>query len=148
MSEPALGTPLFFYGTLVDPDVLGLVIGRPVADSVLELATLPGWRRVRVRGASYPMLLPAPGERVEGRLWRHASAADLARLDAYEGEGYRRVICEVERGAGERLAAQVYLPRPGALEPTEEPWDLDAWRARFKPLYLGRGPDIVAADLP
>lgn len=140
--------PLFFYGTLMDPDVLGLVVGRPVADCALEPAILRGWRRVGVRGASYPMLVPAPGGKVEGRLWRGASSADLERLDAYEGPAWRLVLVEVELTSGERVAASVYLVIEGALESTDEPWELAHWQARHKPRYLVHGAGLVDADLP
>ena len=140
--------PLFFFGTLMDPDVLGLVIGRPVARAALEPARLEGFRRLRVEGASYPMLVADPEGVVEGRLWREASAADRARLDAYEGEGYERVPVEVETASGERLVAEVYLGRPGRLRPSVEPWDLASWQARFKRHYLAHGEELVGAELP
>jgi gamma-glutamylcyclotransferase (GGCT)/AIG2-like uncharacterized protein YtfP len=140
--------PLFFFGTLMDPDVLGLVIGRPVARAALEPARLEGFRRLRVEGASYPMLVADPEGVVEGRLWREASAADRARLDTYEGEGYERVPLEVETTTGERLLAEVYLVRPGRLRPSAEPWDLASWQARFKRHYLAQGEALVGAELP
>jgi gamma-glutamylcyclotransferase (GGCT)/AIG2-like uncharacterized protein YtfP len=140
--------PLFFFGTLMDPDVLGLVIGRPVARAALEPARLSGFRRLRVEGASYPMLVADPQGVVEGRLWRGATAADLRRLDAYEGEGYERVPIEVETASGERLRAEVYLARPGRLRPSGEPWDLASWQARFKRHYLAHGEELVGAELP
>jgi hypothetical protein len=140
--------PLFFFGTLMDPDVLGLVIGRPVAAAALEPARLSGFRRLRVEGASYPMLVFDPEGVVEGRLWREASAADRGRLDAYEGPGYARGTIEVLTAAGERLAAEAYLARPQHLRPSGEPWDLAAWQARFKPRYLAHGVELVGAELP
>jgi hypothetical protein len=140
--------PLFFFGTLVDPDILGLVIGRPVEPGELEPARLFGFRRVRVQGASYPMLVPDPAGRVEGRLWRGGTAEERARLDAYEGPGYRLEPVVVETASGDRAAALVYQAVPGALRPTDEAWDLASWQARFKPLYLAQGPALVGAELP
>lgn len=142
------GLPLFFFGTLVDPDILGLVIGRSVEPGELEPSRLPGFRRVRVQGASYPMLVPDPAGLVEGRLWRGGTAEERARLDAYEGPGYRLELVRVETRSGERVAALVYQAVPGALRPTDEAWELAAWQARFKPLYLARGEALVGAELP
>lgn len=146
--SPPEPLPLFFFGTLMDPDILGLVIGRPVDARELEPAGLSGFRRVRVQGASYPMLVPDPAGLVEGRLWRGGDRRERARLDAYEGPGYRLEPVTVETRSGERVAALVYRAVPGALRPTEEPWELAAWQARFKPLYLGRGENLIAAELP
>lgn len=146
--RPADPPPLFFFGTLMDPDILGLVIGRPVDSRELEPAGLSGFRRVRVAGASYPMLVPDPAGFVEGRLWRGGTASERARLDAYEGPAYRLEPVVVETRSGERVAALVYLAVPGSLRPSEEPWELAAWQARFKPLYLARGEALVGAELP
>lgn len=140
--------PLFVFGTLLDRDILSFVIGRPVDPGALEPARLRGFRRVRVEGASYPMLVPDPGGCVEGALWRPRGAADLARLDAYEGPAYRRARVEVDTVAGGRVPAEAYRAVPGALEPTDEPWELAAWLARFKAAYLARGEDLTAAELP
>ncbi|MCS6781008.1 MAG: gamma-glutamylcyclotransferase [Geminicoccaceae bacterium] len=146
-SPPEL-PPLFFFGTLMDPDILGLVIGRRVEEGELEPARLTGFRRVRVAGASYPMLVPDPEASVEGRLWRGGTASERARLDAYEGPGYRLEPVVVEARGGERVEALVYRAVEGALRPSGEPWELALWQARFKPLYLARGEDLLGAELP
>lgn len=144
MSSP----PLFFYGTLMDLDLLGFLIGRSVDPSELLPARLRGARRVRVRGASFPMLVPDPRATVEGRVWYGGTAAERARLDAYEGPAWRLVPVEVQLTSGERVAVAVYRVVEGALEPTDEPWDLAHWQARHKPRYLAHGAGLVDADLP
>lgn len=135
MSEP----PLFVFGTLLDSEVLERVLGRAIAPDALEPARLAGFRRVRVRGASYPMLVVDPGSEVEGALLRGLDAAARARLDAYEGPAYRLAPVEVVDSAGARVQALVYEAVPGALEPSEEPWDLARWQARDKVAFLARG---------
>lgn len=146
--SPPEPLPLFFFGTLMDPDILGLVIGRPIDPRALEPARLPGFRRVRVEGASYPMLVPDQAAGVEGRLWYGGGAEERARLDAYEGPAYRLEPVVVETTSGERVTALVYQVVPGSLRSSEEPWELAAWQARFKPLYLARGEALVGAELP
>lgn len=147
-SEEAAVEPLFFFGTLMDPDILGLVIGRNVAAEELEPAVLRGFRRVRVRGASYPMLVADASGRVEGVLWRGVRAADRLRLDAYEGAGYRRTAINVETRTGETVRAQVYCAVPGQLTPTDEEWDLGVWRKRFKSEYVRFGKSLWRAYPP
>ncbi len=60
----------FFYGTLMDPDVVARVAGGHRGPTPLEPADAEGFARVYVAGVSYPMLVPRPGGRVEGRLAR------------------------------------------------------------------------------
>ena len=52
----------FFYGTLMDRDVLACVLARPVIAAALKPATLRGWRRCSVRGASYPVVVRDRGQ--------------------------------------------------------------------------------------
>ncbi len=66
----------FFYGTLCDADVLKLILGYRPSPRQLRPARLPGWRRKRPRGRSYPVLLRAAGSQVAGLLFRPARASD------------------------------------------------------------------------
>src|SRR3954451_21868760 len=65
--------PLFFFGALMDLDVLAYLLERPVDLDDLQPATIAGFRRVRAAGASYPVLVPEAGGKVEGRLLRRAN---------------------------------------------------------------------------
>ncbi len=58
-------------------------------------ATLQGFRRQRVRGASYPSLQRCDGHVVAGIVYLDVAPADLAALDAFEGEDYRRITVQV-----------------------------------------------------
>lgn len=140
--------PLFFFGTLMDAEVLGLVIGRRVGEGDLEPARLAGFRRVQAMGASYPVLVPDPAGLVEGRLFRGATAAERARLDAYEGEAYRLGPVTVEDAAGRTVGALAYLAVPGRIAPSPEPWELGDWQARHKAAYLARGAALLDAGPP
>ena len=92
---------LFAYGTLMWPEVLEAVMGRRLASTP---ATLAGFKRLRVRGASYPVVVPSAGGRVEGVLYRGLSHGELRRLDAFEGGEYDRVERTVDG-----VLAQVYV---------------------------------------
>jgi hypothetical protein len=48
----------FFYGTLMDAAVRAAVLGRALPADAVIAAELAGWRRVRRRGATYPVLGP------------------------------------------------------------------------------------------
>ena len=124
----------FFYGTLLDRTVRARVIGR--ADLPMRRAALAGWRRVSAADGDYPILLRAPGGAVEGLVARGITAAEAARLDAYEGAGYVRRLCPVRTGTG-HLAAWAYLPVAGHAH-DRRPWDLDLWRRTRRRRYLAR----------
>ena len=79
---------LFFYGSLMDRELLALVIGRATDGLSIEAATLHGFDRRRVRDESFPILVPHTGGRVEGVLVTDLTAADIARLQFYEGSDY------------------------------------------------------------
>lgn len=102
--------PLFAYGTVLDPTFLGHLLERPVDT---EPAALLDFQLVDLPELPSPVICEAPGQRVPGRLYRHLSAEDYARIDAYQGvaEGlYERVEAEVGGGSSDSAEqAFVYL---------------------------------------
>ena len=141
--------PLFFFGTLTDLDVLAYVLGRPVDLDDLEPAALDGHRRVRARDASYPLLVPADDDIaiVTGVLLRRATRRDVARVNHFEGGEYRaelRLVRALRDGVGRR--AWLYAALEG-LAATDEPWELEAWRALHKPGFFAAC-DGWMADCP
>jgi hypothetical protein len=126
--------PVFFFGTLTDLDVLAHVLGRPLDLDDLEPATLDGHRRVRARDASYPLLIAAPfgAAAVPGLLLRRASRRDIARVNHFESGEYRAELRPVRAlRDGTTRRAWLYVALEG-LAPTDEAWDLEAWRALHK----------------
>ena len=66
-------------------------------------------------------------------------AAALARLDAFEGLMYVRRTLGVEREAGGRLFAQVWVLAPGReAEPSSEAWDPQAFAASDLRAFVAR----------
>ena len=123
---------LFFYGTLLDPDVRSLVLGRPVP---LSPARLDGWRRATARGRSFPIILRQPNAAVEGGVTPPLPASALGRLKAYEGPEYTLVRCRPQLAAGGAVAAGVFRPA-ARLIASSEPWELAAWQVAAKPRYI------------
>ncbi len=80
---------MFFFGTLMDVDVLEAVLGHPMPADAREPALLSGWKRVAMAGRAYPMLISHPTGSVDGHLVRNLSEQDRLRLDHYEGAEYR-----------------------------------------------------------
>ena len=86
-----------------------------------QVAMIPGtWRHGTVCGhllpdgwgaaLGYPAIeLDPAGPKVAVQVLEHPSLPDhWERLDVFEGEGYRRAVCEVDLG-GETIAASIYV---------------------------------------
>lgn len=147
----------FFYGTLMDSDVLARVVGHPVPAERIANARISGFRRVRARNGSYPILLPAdPADQVSGLVVEGLDANDACRLRAYEGPGYdlvpRHVVLEPD---GRVVEALVFLPNERQAG-SDAGWDLAAWQARDKadfwdshfPMENDRDVQLVAREVP
>lgn len=125
----------FFYGTLMDEDVRRAVLGvRALAP--LESATLEGWRRVKMAGVSYPMIVRARNHKVDGILMHGIDRRAHELLQEYEGAEYAMIGVEV-RTADARISARMFVPRPGLPVRGRAPWDLVTWQRRHKRRFLG-----------
>lgn len=127
----------FFYGTLMDADVRYAVLERFDAAATVEPAVLEGYRRVLVRGRSYPVALPRRGHRIDGVLARGLSAANFSRLTRFEGDEYQPIECAVSLKSGRTLPAWTYVGSPLAA-PTVLGWKLETWQRRHKTAFLRR----------
>jgi CBS domain-containing protein len=134
----------FFYGTLLDPDVVALVIGRRLPPRAFVPAILPGHARRRARGMTYPIVVRDPAEEVLGAVVGGLTSRDVARLAAYEGPGYRIAPLRV-RMTGALATVSVFEPVASRLLPSAWPWDYALWKARHKPAFVGRLRKLVSA---
>src|SRR3546814_14350684 len=82
-----------FFGTLMDPDVLRLVLGRPVTRGALAPARLHGYRRMRILRASFPVIVADPPAAVEGLVFTAAGDQDDARILFFEDYAYDLAPC-------------------------------------------------------
>jgi hypothetical protein len=129
----------FFYGSLMDRELLALVIGRTGDELRMEAATIHDFVRRRALNESFPVLVPHPGGRVGGALVRDLTAAEIARLkfyeaSDYEGSEYALTALQVEC-RGELLPAQVFLPT-AHIAADETVWGFDTWAAAERPLFM------------
>ena len=127
----------FFYGTLLDSDVMALVIGRRLPPSAFVPAILPRHSRRRAKGMTYPVVIPDPADRVQGVVVGGLSSRDVARLAAYEGPGYRVASLKV-RVAGDLVTVSVFEPIVSRLQPSASPWDYALWKSRHKRPFVDR----------
>jgi len=105
--------PLFVYGTLMAGEPAHPMFAAAVERSAP--ARLPG--AVLHDLGAYPAAVAGMGD-VHGEVhWLDGAAFDaiIARLDAYEGEEYRRVRCPVWLDGGAPVDAWVYLADPAVM---------------------------------
>ena len=140
MAQLGPSTRFFFYGTLLDADLRRHVIGRDLAATHLVPAAVTGFRRVRVQGQGYPMLVPGEAtDRVEGVIGSGLDASEIAALVAYEGEGYGLQPITTRLADGTTCVAQIFRPLAGGVHlPSDETWDLARWQREHKPGVLSR----------
>ena len=128
----------FFFGTLMDEEVLTLVVGRRSSAQVRRPAVLSGYRRVKARGVSYPVIVNADNGSVDGLLVSGFDRTAAARLAAYEGAAYETAEVTVST-AGRSHRALVFVPRPdGGLVPLDEDWLYEEWRRRHRATFVAR----------
>ena len=125
---------IFFFGSLMDRDFLGLVLGRDVSGLHLEPAVLHGFQRRRARGETFPVLVPHPGGEVAGLVIEGVSPDEVGRLCYYETPDYALHPYLVETSA-DRSPAHVFVAT-GRLDAEDTHWEFEAWLATEKPLGL------------
>ncbi|SEP44951.1 Gamma-glutamyl cyclotransferase, AIG2-like [Rhodospirillales bacterium URHD0017] len=126
----------FFYGTLLDSDVMALVIGRRLPPSAFVPAVLPGHSRRRAKGSTYPVVVRDPAGQAKGVVVGGFTSRDVARLSAFEGPGYRIADLKV-RIAGELATVSVFEPVATRLQPSESPWNYALWKGHHKRPFVG-----------
>ncbi|KAG2223082.1 hypothetical protein INT45_008930 [Circinella minor] len=140
MSEAA-----FFYGTLMSSDVRSRVLGGLFATNEslsmklgalrLRTAILKGHRRYALKGREYPGVIYTGQEedQVKGLLCEGLFSEDVRRLDAFEGDEYKRCNVEVTplKADGQKedttVNTQVYIWTEGNeyLKPYD--WEFDTF---------------------
>ena len=127
----------FFYGTLLDADVRAHILGARIGRRALPAALLPGYRRVYIRGRHYPVVVPSPGEAVDGLLAEGLDREAVRRLAEFESDEYVDAERTVLVGDGRALRARVFVASPLA-RPTGTPWTVEVWRRRHKREFARR----------
>lgn len=143
MAEDIPTRCMFFFGTLMDADILAIVVGRLPAPQDREVAFVRGWRRVFVAGRPYPMLVPHTGGRVEGLLVSGLSDRECERLAFYEGWEYVTAPVTVRTLSGRNVETEMFTCPPGILA-DERDWKLDFWQRKHKPETLISAREIMA----
>lgn len=134
---------LFFFGSLMDPDLFALVVGRPMSELEVAPGRLHGYRRHKVADEIYPILVPQPGGVVEGLLVDGLTDTEIDRLQFFEGGEYALHPLPVTDDEGRPVEAHAYVST-GILKDAGEPWHLEAWAATEKHRALAQGEELMA----
>lgn len=99
---------IFTYGTLMIPSVMNAVTA---AFFRSQKAILKGYARFTVKGQSFPGIIAVPDAITDGIIYFDVDKSSLQRLDAFEGDLYKRTPLRVESQGGEMLPAEAYVIR-------------------------------------
>jgi hypothetical protein len=127
----------FVYGSLLDPDLTALVVGRRLPPSAWVPATLSGFSRRKARGVSHPIAVRDPKGMVRGAVIGGFSEREVARLTIYEGPRYHTVPLKVRIG-GRLTVVSVFEPKVNAFQPVDGEWSLAEWQRRDKKKFVER----------
>jgi len=116
-------TPIFLFGALRDPDLLGVVLARPVDPLLREPATVQDHAALSLEDV--PVLVAAPGRQAQGVLLHRPTEADAARLAYFAGAGAGFEPVTVATAGGE-VAARCCRGGGDAGQPAGD-WDFAAW---------------------
>lgn len=104
-------------------------------------AVLPGYACLRVRDETYPAIVARPGASTDGIVYEDLDDRAFERLDAFEGEMYRRGTVAVALETGTLNAYTYILQSAFRHRLTDEPWRLDEFlrtgKAPFVDAYVG-----------
>ena len=143
MAEDIPTRSMFFFGTLMDADILAVVVGRLPLPREREVAFLRGYRRVYVAGRPYPMLIPHGAGRVEGLLVSGLSDREYERLGFYEGWEYVTAPVTVRTLAGRAVETEMFTCSDGVLSDDRD-WKLDLWLRKYKAETMATATEAMA----
>lgn len=130
--EPFQPFHMFFYGSLMDSEVL---------QAILDLPELPTTRPATISGFSikmwgiYPTLIPCHSGSVTGTVWEVTSESQFDRLAAYETAAYRWDECNAVLEDGEVIKncrTFCWAGEPNSKELEDGSFDLERYQKYFK----------------
>ena len=125
---------LFVYGTLMVPEIVRIVLGRPLEGTDAHLLN---YRPFMIKDACYPALASAAGYTTEGLVYSDISPSEMATLDAYEGAMYEKRLVSVTYADGTEEAVLTYVVAPAYRHRLDSKvWCLDAFMSRHMNDYI------------
>jgi gamma-glutamylcyclotransferase (GGCT)/AIG2-like uncharacterized protein YtfP len=125
---------IFTYGSLMIPSVMHVVTARYFRS---QKAILRDYARFRVKGESYPGIIPVTDAITQGIVYFNVNEFSLERLDTFEGDLYERTRIRVETEKKEILNAQAYVIRSKYLGYlSRKAWDVKEFIKKDLEMFL------------
>ena len=129
------GHTFFFYGSLMDRDLLEAVIGRRASGIAFTPGWLTGYVAEKAAGNTFPTLVESRTGRVNGVITQGLTQADADRIAYYEdNDEYAAQVIDIATAETD-IAAQVFMSATPMMS-SGEPWSFDHWKKHDKPLLL------------
>ncbi|WP_085904268.1 gamma-glutamylcyclotransferase family protein [Kiloniella majae] len=126
--------PLFFFGSLMDQDVLEIVLGRSVDMQNFKQGFLMGYQCEREAKESYPVLIPSPGKQADVLIAETLSLKDIDRILFYETGEYDLVRFILQENETE-ITALGFATGEG-IASSGQRWHLHVWQKKDKAAFL------------
>ncbi|WP_053006130.1 gamma-glutamylcyclotransferase family protein [Kiloniella spongiae] len=126
--------PLFFFGSLMDQDVLEIVLGRSIDIQHFKQGVLLGYQCEREAKESYPVLIPSPGKQADVLIAETLSSDDIDRILFYETGEYDFVRFTLQKN-GQEIAALGFATGEG-IASSGQKWHLNIWQKKDKAVFL------------
>ncbi len=137
ISEKAMApsNTIFIYGTLLDSDILRLVLGREVAAKHHLTATLSGYAKYTYPGDSFPILQTQLDAQATGAVLLELTAEDIDRMHFYEGDeyGFAEIVVTLDDG---RVCKAHYNKASDEEIVSHQAWSLTHWQDTEKAVFL------------
>lgn len=101
LDDPFTPCFMFFYGSLMDPDVLQSVAGLEETPTAAAKGVMKGFS-MKMWGI-YPTIIPSDDGEISGTVWKVESESQFLRLEEYESVAYTWCYCDVELEDGKVL---------------------------------------------
>ncbi len=134
----------FFFGSMMDQEVLEIVVGRTVLEEEMITTILPGYRRVGVANESYPALVHTSNQSIEGVLIEDLDASESLRIIYFEGEEYKPEEVQLQLKNHKPESAYCFLASAD-LELVDREWDFESWRTQHLQDFLHLSEEWMAS---
>ncbi|KFK26899.1 hypothetical protein AALP_AA8G308000 [Arabis alpina] len=125
---------VFVYGSFQEPDVHKIMLDR--TPEIIS-ATLPGFKRFRLKGRLYPCIVPSETGEVHGKILMGITDEELVNLDTVEGDEYERVtVGAVREDNSEKLAVKTYIWVNKDDPDMYGEWDFEEWKSKHKAKFI------------
>ncbi|TVY84861.1 AIG2-like protein C [Lachnellula suecica] len=135
-SVPFTPCYMFFYGSLMDTDVLHVIAQLPKPPTMVP-ATVSGFQMKM--WSIYPTLIKRDGFKVSGTLWKAEEEEQFLRLQSYETAAYTWCFCDVELEDGSVMTGCrtfCWSGEPESRDLSDGKFDLETYQREHKsPLF-------------